>query len=94
MLKAKKGSSTHVALVTAVACLCLGLGFGLLWGPFCWHCLSSQRVVERVALAWAARSDLRKPLCLRLWICGNCGRAWESMTPWENVNGDADNYAY
>lgn len=79
MLKRKKGSWTQVALVTVLACLCLGGIYGFLEGGLCWGCWKSDASEFQ---QWFEPWDAR-PAC---WYCDRCGRLWEAGTPWRKMN--------
>jgi hypothetical protein len=65
MISSKKGSLTHLALITSVACLCLGSFYGFVTGPYCWHCRSASHISFFISTDGAPR-----------WGCTQCDRCW------------------
>lgn len=76
MISSKKGSLTHLALITAVACLSIGVIYGFFNVPFCWHCLSADKVQR------TTYSDSYVPG--KTWYCNRCQREWMAQTPWKD----------
>jgi hypothetical protein len=76
LISSRKGSWTHLALITGLACLCLGIGYGVMRIPFCWHCHSGVYVEE------TRYSDSYAPGLH--FTCARCQREWMALTPWWN----------
>ena len=74
MISSKKGNLTHLALITAVACLSIGVIYGLLTMPLCWNCLSTKNVYITFY------NDVYVPG--HHFYCQKCQRVWTSTSPW------------
>ncbi len=83
MLKTtRKGSLTQLALITGVACLCLGLAYGLLTAPICWQCWSHGTHARIGEILVHDSKDEKGHRTLMRWWCDHCLRAWKPGVPW------------
>lgn len=87
MVSRKTVSLTHIALLSAVACLCAGVIYGFLSGPTCWQCWSPRNVHNIEIPVLSAMRDFAGTHSavsfVPVWSCEHCNRDWEPLTPWK-----------